>query len=439
MDGAAEPPEVNSTLVHTGEGPVPWEQAATGSQGAAAKDMASANALRGIVSAIRAAYQGPAAEQAVAQIELVIQWFETAATQGEVAAGELNGVGAAIASAIASVPHYTLVAENRVETFTAIANNWFGILTPYIGYKEGEYTGMWIDAAVGRTTSDAAIAMGVSALPKHTPPPIPVNPGALGAALAEALGNMASAPMSGADLFAREMNSVALDALLVRDAAGHAAEAIPPGSKASMMGNTTDRKGDADKFGDTAKQFGEGGQQASSQMTSMLTQFTQLPAQAGQQVMQPMQQVTQVPQQFSQILQPLMQGSSGFNPAGAGNLPDGTVFPSTLAGGTGNLAGAITRPAGLSGAGGFSGGGAGGGYSGVRMPAAVPLGANATESAAAANAARMASGAGGSGAMGGSGFMGGAPAHGQEEKRSALANKYATGTQLGPAVPAKAG
>ncbi|SIC20718.1 PPE-repeat containing protein [Mycobacteroides abscessus subsp. abscessus] len=408
-----------------------------GSTAAAAKDMASANALRGIVSAIRAAYQGPAAEQAIAQIELVITWFETAATQGEIAAGELTGVGQAIASAIASVPHYTLVAENRVEFFTAIANNWFGILTPYIGYKEGEYTGMWIDAAVGRTTSDSAIAMGVSALPKHTAPPIPVNPGALGAALAEALGHLATAPMSGADLFAREMNSVALDGVLARDAAGHAAEAVPPGSKASMMGNVTDRKGAADKLGDTAKQFGEGGQQASSQMTSMLTQFTQLPAQMGQQVMQPMQQVTQVPQQFSQILQPLMQGGSGFNPGAAASLPEGTVFPSTMAGGTGNLAGAITRPAGLGG--GFSGSGGGGGYSGVRMPAAVPLGANAVDGSAAANAARMASGAGGSGAMGGSGFMGGAPAHGQEEKRSSLANKYATGTQLGPAVPAKAG
>lgn len=440
IDGAAEPPEVNSTLVHTGEGPVPWADAAAGNTAGAAKDMASANALRGIVAALRTSYVGQSAEMAIAQIEQVIEWFETVATMGEAAAGELSEIGVAIAGAIATVPHYSLVAENRVETFTAIANNWFGILTPYIGEKEGEYTGMWIDAAAGRMQSDAAISMGVSALPKHSPPPIPVNPGALGAALAHALGSLAASPMSGADLLAREMNSIALDGLLAKSAAGKAAEALPPGGKATMLSNA-DHKGGGDKLTESANQLGEGTQQAGqmgSQMSSILGQVTQLPAQMGQQVTQPLQQVGQVPQQFTQILQPLMQGGSGFNPASASGLPEGTVFPSTLAGGTGNLAGAITRPASAGGFGGGYGGGTGSGYSGVRMPSAVALG-SASEASAAANAARMGSGAPGSGAMGGSGFMGGAPRHGQEEKGSAVSNKYASGTALGPAVAAKAG
>ena len=434
------PPEVNSYLVHSGGGPEPMAQAASGFATGAAQDQASAHAIRTILSGVQSQWGGQTAQQAEAQLQPLIAWFMESSANGTQTATQLLAASAAVAQAISTTPHPVLVGQNRVTWGTLNATNFMGVNTPAINEKDAEYGAFWLAAAQGRGTSDMETEVATGSLAPWQPPPLTVNTAMMGAPVAQASGVAAtaaaqagfSAAQSGAD-------EAAMSGLLAQGAAGDVAGAAGDGRPSSALLASAAQQGDQSKQADHTQQGADkglgqltgGAQQAGSlgsELPQLLSSVGQLPTQGIQEATQPLSQLTQLPTQFASMLQPLLNSSAmGKGLGGAQSAADAA---GRFATGSGALSAAITRPASL--------GGVGGG--GLRLPGSASLGepnAAATEPAeAAAESAASGARTAGSGAAAGGPGMYGAPMQQNKRDQRSEGNKYDTGNTLGPAARA---
>lgn len=432
---AALPPEINTGLVHGGAGPVPLEQAALAFAAAAVQDEANAQQLTAILNAVRATWEGQAAEQAAGQLMPLIEWFQSLVVNGTATQMQIEAAAASISAAIAGAPFPPEVTENRTTWGVLNATNFFGVNTPAINVEDARYLEMWFRAGFARATSDIETATATASLVPWQPPTIPVNPGMMGAPTAHAMTASFRLPQAGLDNLVKLANEASLDGLAVEGAAGdiaHAAASSRPNS--ALVASAADQRDG--QFKEAAQQNNPmekatelGGQQAGqfgSQVSGMLSSVGQLP-QAVQGAAQPLQQMASAPMQmggqFGSVLQPLLSSSNFSSPALTG--AETAMGSGMIATGGGPLSAALTRPASLAG-----GGGAGllssGSGSGLRLPASsLGPGLNAPST----------SGAGptGTGATPAGSGMYGAPMHGHgRNSESGSGNKYAAATRLGP-------
>lgn len=396
----ALPPEVNSSLVHGGDGPLSLEQAALAFAEAAADDAANAQTLMGIVAAVSAQWEGTAATQYSAALQPLIAWFEALAVNGAASAEQIQLAAASITEAIATAPHPTLVVENRTTWGVLASTNFFGVNTPAMEVQDTHYLEMWFQAAFARGTSDIETEVATTSLMPFQPPPIPVNLGAMGAPVSAAV-SMASftVPQGVANAADLGVSDVGWDTTLTSGAAGDGAGMAGSRPNSSWASEANETGNDQEnQLQDASRQGSQDMSQFASQAGSMASQAASMPTQLLQSFQQ---QATQVPQQFSSILQPLMSSANLNN--GLGGLGSGAgvpALPVNFASGTGNLSAALTRPASLFGGSGGSGG------SGLRLPGSSLGAASAPELSAASAAGRAASGAGAAAGPGGTGFLG---------------------------------
>ncbi|APA78405.2 hypothetical protein BB737_14970 [Mycobacterium avium subsp. hominissuis] len=400
----ALPPEVNSSLVHGGDGPASLEQAALAFAQAAATDEANADTLLGIIAAVRDQWDGDTANQYAASLQPLVAWFKTLAVNGAASAEQIQAAAASIAQAIATSPHPVQVTTNRTTWGALAATNFFGVNFPPMGVLDTHYMEMWFQAAFARGSSDIETEVATTSLAPFEPPPIPVNLPAMGAPLATAAANAAfiapAGPAQAADLAASEAG---WDATLVAGAAGDGVGLAGNRPNSSWAGRANqDVNQQQDKLQDASKQGSQDMTQFASQAGSMAGQAGQLPAQLAQGFTQPLQQAGQLPQQASSLLQPLMSAANGGHGLGGGlDAAAAPVMPPmNFASGTGSLSAALTRPAS------FGGGGLGGsGGSGLRLPGSSLAPAAGSELAA-SNAAKLAAAESGAASSGGTSLLG---------------------------------
>ena len=435
---AALPPEINTGLVHGGAGPVSLEQAAMAFAAAAVQDEASAQQLTARLNAVRATWEGQAAEQAASQLTPLIEWFQSLVVNGSATQLQIQSAAASIASAIAGAPFPPEVTENRTTWGVLNATNFFGVNTPAINVRDTQYLEMWFRAGFARATSDVETAAATGALVPWQPPTIPVNPGMVGAPTTHAMTASFRLPQAGLDNLVKLANEGSLDGLAAEGAAGdvaHTAASSRPNS--ALVASAADQRDG--QFKEAAQQNNPmekaselGGQQAGqlgSQMSGIMGSVGQLP-QAVQGAAQPLQQVASAPMQmggqFGSVLQPLLSSSNFSSPALTG--AESSMSSGMFATGGGPLAAAMTRPASLSGGGGaglLSGSGSSG--SGLRLPASsMGSGLNPVSTSG--------PGATGTGATPAGSGMYGAPmhGHGRNSESGGGGNKYAAATRLGP-------
>ncbi|SKM09927.1 PPE domain-containing protein [Mycobacteroides abscessus] len=436
---AALPPEVNSGIVHGGAGPLSWEEAALSYAAAALEDEANAATLTSILARVQGEWEGAAAEAATAQLEPLIAWFHELAVNGTATQAQISAAATAIAGAIELCPEPVTVQTNRDIWVALASTNFFGQNSPPMGIQDAEYIVFWLDAAFQRATSDVEAEMAAGTLQPWEPPPVPVNIGALGSSTMTAMASAATAPAMAMDVVFRRGTDASWDMILGAGAAGDAAQmAGDSRPRTSAMTNALPQKSHADSNGnpfDQADQLGNGVQQAGSmgQMSGMFSSLASAGPQAAQGVMQPATQVIQGPMQgFSSVLSPLM-NSANMGAGGSGLGTNAPMVPMNFATGTGNLAAAVTRPAG------FGGGGFGGGAGGLRLPgsslsSAVSMGAQTAKPLGGS----AAGGAAGAAAGSGPGYFGAPPHGGRERSGADSANKYANAHQLGTAVAERA-
>lgn len=411
----ALPPEVNSSLVHGGDGPVSLEQAAVAFAQAAATDEANADTLLGIIAAVRDQWDGDTANQYAASLQPLVAWFKTLAVNGAASAEQIQAAAAAITQAIATAPHPVQVTTNRTTYGTLAATNFFGINLPPMGVLDGHYLEMWFQAAFARGSSDIETEVATTSLAPFEPPPIPVNIGGMGAPVATAA-SMASfiAPAGAAQAADLAASEVGWDATLVAGAAGDGVGMAGNRPNSSWAGRANqDVNQQQDKLQDASKQGGQDMTQFASQAGSMAGQAAQLPSQAVQTLTQPLQQAGQLPQQASSLLQPLMSAANGGHGLGGLDAAAPVMPPMNFASGTGSLSAALTRPAS------FGGGGLGG--SGLRLPGSSLAPAAGSELAA-SNAAKLAASESGAASAGGTGLLG-APRSGSAAQKNPR-NRY---------------
>lgn len=439
VDSAGLPPEINSTLVHTGPGAAPMALAAEGFEAGAAGDQAVAAAVQSVIAQIEARWQGESQTQALQAAKSALTFYQNRVATHQQAAAAALQVAAEITAAISAAPHPSQVTINRACWAQACATNFMGFRTGEIVGYDGDYSRMWGQAAGARGALDTASIANAGSLLSWTPPSGGANP-IIAAGLVAHAGLMAAeGAAEDVDGAAWAANSLFNDALLGKEAAGMAAAFAPPpmnSTAATAAENAQRGQRNGSKFGDTVEQTGQmGGQmgQMVGQVGSMAGQIPQVFTQAVQPILQTPQQVGQ---QFFSILQPLMSsagGGHGLGAPGASSLSSG-IGPYGFAMGTSNLSAGVTRPASFGGGSGFgaSSGGFGSG-SAVRLPATATMSAAKVAEQAAARAA-MASSA----AAGGGGFapmM--APAGAQQRTEgNSSEDQYARPRELGPAASA---
>jgi PPE-repeat protein len=414
----ALPPEVNSSLVHGGDGPISLEQAAVAFAEAAATDAANAEILLGILESVRSQWDGDTADRYAASLQPLVVWFQSLAANGAASAEQVQAAAASIAQAIATSPHPVQVTTNRTTWGALASTNFFGVNFPPMGVLDGHYMEMWFQAAFARGSSDIETEVATTSLVPFEPPPIPVNIGAMGAPVAGAV-SMSSfmAPLGVGQSADLGVSEVGWDSTMAAGAAGDGvgmAGNRPNSSWAGSANQTTNQQ--QNKLQDASQHGTQDMTQFMSQAGSMAGQAGQLPAQAVQALTQPAQQVGQLPQQFSSILQPLM--SSANMGHGLGGLDGAGVpmMPMNFASGTGNLSAALTRPASL-------GGGFGGvGGSGLRLPGSA-LAAAAEPGLSGTGVAKLTAAETGAASPGGTGFMG-TPRSGSSSGQKNPKNRY---------------
>jgi PPE-repeat protein len=377
-DAAAVTPEINYTLMSSGDLGESLVQAAAGYESVADMLMAELTAM-GLNTSTTAAvgWLGPGG--VMMQMTAVEFMAVCAAASEWVRVGQIQAaeVAASHAASVAAMIPAEVCLTNRATQAGLVGSNFFGQNTPGIVALDAEYFGhFWVTNASARTGYGSVVSSALGALS----PPAPLSPTAANPAgpFAAVAGEAAAAGGEGAlQTSARTMTQVA--EMPAREAAG-------PGE--GMMSSLAGQAGGI---------FGQAGS-ALGQVTST---GQQLPSMLGQ-----------APQAFSGILGPLGSMSSL---GGAGGLsqaagPAGTAMP--LGG-----AGALSSAAGIGGGG---GGGLMGSGSALSSTFVRPANSFSTPTAPTLPGGWQGGAEAGSGSqarpagMGGGGLYGAPPAAGRE-------------------------
>ena len=153
MSFLTSPPEIISSLLHTGAGPTPMLAASAAWDGLATELSSAAQSFSSITSGLAGdAWQGAAS---AAMLNTAAQYTGTlsaAATQAQTAATQAQLVAAEFESALAATVHPVVVAANRNQFVQLVFSNLFGQNAPAIAAAEAAYEEMWaqdVSAMVG--------------------------------------------------------------------------------------------------------------------------------------------------------------------------------------------------------------------------------------------------------------------------------------------------
>jgi PPE-repeat protein len=319
-DAAAVTPEINHTLMSTGDLGASLVMAAAGYESVADMLMAELTAM-GLNTSTTAMVGWQGAGGVMMQMNAAEFMAVCAAASAWVRIGQVQAAEVATAHtmAVESMIPAEVCLTNRATQEGLVGSNFFGQNTPGIVALDAQYFGeFWVQNATARTGYGSVVSTAIGALAMPAPfSPTAANPAGAAAAVAQdaATQGASSAFQAGA----KSMGQVA--EAPVKDASA------APGGMMSQLGG---------QMGGMVGQVG-----------SMFGQVTQV----GQQLPQ---MLGQAPQMFSGMLGPLMQGGMG------GGAPAGAL--SGAAGGMGGMPGLGGMTA-LAGGGGGGGGGLMGGPS----------------------------------------------------------------------------
>lgn len=147
-DFAARPPEINSTLIHGGDGSTTLLTAASAWNALAANLRSVAASYRSVVTRLATEqWLGPSSAAMAGKLAPYVGWMETTAGNAEHTALQAKNAAAAFEAAIAvTVPPATVFA-NRAHAQNLLASNVFGQNTAAIQAAEAQYQEMWAQCA----------------------------------------------------------------------------------------------------------------------------------------------------------------------------------------------------------------------------------------------------------------------------------------------------
>ncbi len=175
MDLAALPPEVTSTLIHSGPGASSMLEASAAWESVAAELESAVAAYSAAVSTLAESWSGPSSSAMIQAVQPYLTWMRNTAQQARQTAASAQDAATAFTTTLASVVPPAVVAANRARLARLLSTNLLGINLPAIARVEDEYQTMWANnsAALGRYQAASAQA---ATLPPFQVPDSIVNP-----------------------------------------------------------------------------------------------------------------------------------------------------------------------------------------------------------------------------------------------------------------------
>ncbi|RFD26002.1 PPE family protein [Mycobacterium uberis] len=176
FDFIAQPPEVNSALLHCGVGSAPMLAAAAAWEGLS-DDLAAAaeEVAETVIEAVPASFAGPTSEAVARRTLSYVNWLNSTATCAEQTANQLNVAANAYETAYQTMVPPLTVYVNLVQTKVLQALNWFGQFSSSIADKEAEYNEMWSRNAEAMMAYRDAVLEGTARTPEFEPAPMLVS------------------------------------------------------------------------------------------------------------------------------------------------------------------------------------------------------------------------------------------------------------------------
>ncbi|OBF11574.1 PPE family protein [Mycobacterium sp. 852002-10029_SCH5224772] len=164
------PPEVTSTLIHTGPGAGSLIEAAGAWQRLAVELENSVSTYASTLSSLIESWDGPSAMAMLQSIQPYLMWLRETALQSAQMASSAEAAAAAFSATRSTVVHPSVVSANRTRLRQLLAANRFGTNTAAIAETETEYQTMWANNAAAMTRYQATTSQATGQLSRFTSP-----------------------------------------------------------------------------------------------------------------------------------------------------------------------------------------------------------------------------------------------------------------------------
>lgn len=164
------PPEVTSTLIHTGPGAGSLIEAAGAWQRLAVELENSVSTYASTLSSLIESWDGPSAMAMLQSVQPYLVWLRETAQQSAQMASSAEAAATAFSATRAAVVHPSLVTANRTRLRQLLATNRFGTNTAAIAEAENEYQTMWANNAGAMTRYQATTSQATGQLSRFTSP-----------------------------------------------------------------------------------------------------------------------------------------------------------------------------------------------------------------------------------------------------------------------------
>lgn len=170
------PPEVTSTLIHTGPGAGSLIEAAGAWQRLAVELENSVSTYASTLSSLIESWDGPSAMAMLQSVQPYLLWLRETAQQSAQMASSAEAAATAFSTTRATVVHPSVVTANRTRLAQLLATNGFGTNTAAIAETENEYQTMWANNSAAMTRYQATSSQATTQLSQFNSPLSIVNP-----------------------------------------------------------------------------------------------------------------------------------------------------------------------------------------------------------------------------------------------------------------------
>ncbi|MCK8646274.1 PPE family protein [Mycobacterium colombiense] len=170
------PPEVTSTLIHTGPGAGSLIEAAGAWQRLAVELENSVSTYASTLSSLIESWDGPSAMAMLQSVQPYLLWLRETAQQSAQMATSAEAAATAFSTTRATVVHPSVVTANRTRLAQLLATNRFGTNTAAIAETQSEYQTMWANNSAAMTRYQAAASQATTQLSQFNSPLSIVNP-----------------------------------------------------------------------------------------------------------------------------------------------------------------------------------------------------------------------------------------------------------------------
>ncbi len=170
------PPEVTSTLIHSGPGAGSLIEAAGAWQNLAVELENSVAVYASALSSLIESWNGPSSMAMLQAVQPYLIWLRETAQQAQQTATSAGTAAAAFTAVRSAVVTPAVVAANRTRLAQLLATNRFGQNTAAIAATQGEYQTMWANNSAAMTQYQATTSQATGQLSKFSSPLAVTNP-----------------------------------------------------------------------------------------------------------------------------------------------------------------------------------------------------------------------------------------------------------------------